>query len=233
MKRFITAVLATSAALAALSDSAPAATETNSPNAPTNFVVGQGDDSNGPNGANSYSDGSPPAQSFTAPYTFLLTSITVQGTGSNSTPRGTGVWDIEVGRLNGTGTTNGTTITPLDTETAPLIPADLPANTANYFTFTLANPVQLVAGGLYEYTIHTGNDDNFYFGFAGSTNDVYPGGAAFSNGTTQFQDGDVVANTSDFDRTFFLVPEPSTIAASLLGVGGLFAVSLRRRRALA
>ena len=205
---------------------------TQSVSAPTGATISQTDFSGSPSGSRGYSNNSgPPGETFTPSTAFTLTSVTVKGASSNNADNGDGTFDLQIGSVN----SSTGAITQLDFKTAPVV--NVAANTSNYVTLTLANPVSLSAGVLYKYTIFT-VATNFYFGFDVGTGDVYPGGMEFNNDSSTMGGGNPsTVNGNGFvnpqtgvDTMFYLVPEPSTVTlAAVAAAGG--ALLFRRRRA--
>ena len=225
----LTATLTTIASLVLLNCSVEAQVLTQTTTAPTtNVVISQADFSGGTHSNADYSNQPTPGQTFTAPSSFTMTDLTLKGASSNNSDNGDGNFHLQIGSLNA----NGTTITPLETESFAV--TNVAANTNNYFTFTLANSVAMTAGTVYTFSIYTAAN-NFYFGFANSQTDVYSGGTAFTNTNTGSFSNSVNA-TYAYDRTFFVegtgamtgTPEPGTVTVCVIAAGALL-LQLRRR----
>ena len=214
--------LAVLASLVLFNRAAEAQVLTQVATAPTDSIISQPDFSGGTHSNADYSNQPTPGQTFTAPVTFTMTSLTLKGAGSNNADNGDGNFNLQIGSVN----SDGTTITPLETESFAIF--GVADGTTNYFTFTLANSVVMTAGTVYAFSINT-VANNFYFGFANSTNDVYAGGTAFTNANA-FSFSNSINATYPYDRTFFVggVPEPSTVTLCVIAVGGLL-LQLRRR----
>jgi hypothetical protein len=183
------------------------------------------------NGGQDFTDNAgPPGQTFTATAaTPLLSAFTLKGFANTGASFGgnvnTGTWTVTVSRVDA-----GNILTRLDQESAS--PSAV-TNGSDYLTFTLATPVALTAGTQYAFDVFSSTG---YFGFAKSTSDVYPGGAAIQHGTTSrtAADGATIANPQAVDRTFFVnpaVPEPAAFALfAVPAAAGLLARRQRRRR---
>jgi hypothetical protein len=191
----------------------------------------------------------PAGQTFQVATTGTAYSVVVKARGDGASGwttgplpfDGTEQWQLQIGSVNG-----GGAITPIDTENFTGFVAG--ANITDYLTFNLANPVPMITGVNYEYTIsvdnaaHTGAP---WMGWAHSTGDALASGYAMNNdtsmvngsagfyggdgGTTPVMGGFAAPNPVSYDYAFAIlqVPEPTTVA--LLGLGGLALVAFRRR----
>jgi hypothetical protein len=171
-----------------------------------------------------------PGQTFTATSSGNLTAITVQGLEGAA---GLGYQsDTFVLYIDSVGS-DGTTLTPLgggdftfaDQSTAIDYSGD-------YLTFNLSSVISVTAGDEYAYSISGTN--NSYYGFSGSTGDVYGGGNAIvtnGNNISSITPATSINANLSYDRNFdahiSAVPEPSTWA---MLVGGLVVLAAWQRR---
>jgi hypothetical protein len=209
-----------------------AATITQSAIAPIGAIIAQPTSGGSLNGGQDYSNNTAPAQTFTTTSTgFTLdavTALTAGGYGqfTSATVFYINIEQVVAGKLK-----------VLDAETTQ---AFKPTTVGTYLTLTLGTPVALAANTQYAYSISTytpgpGANNYAYIGFAKSSTDVYAGGTALTDVTTDpgiVGNSDSTGNIQPDDRVFYLqaapvlVPEPASL--SILVVGGMM---LLRRKA--
>jgi hypothetical protein len=196
-----------------------------SPSAPASAAISQPDFSAAAfNGSQDFTDNAgPPGQTFTPAANLTLKNIVVKGFANTPASFGNfpASFTVTINQVN------GTTLTRLDQEMS--LPFT-PASGSEYLQFTFENPLSLTGGTQYAYDISTTAG---YFGFAKSSADVYPGGAAIQAGTVARTSttGEAITNTQAVDRTFYInavTPEPASF--SLIGIGALGLLARRRRR---
>jgi hypothetical protein len=211
------------------------ATISTSPTAPTSNILTSQLTDLGPgvqaNDRDYTDNGGPPGQTFTVPSAAMLTGVTILGRGDAGGGYNTsGNFHVQIATVDpATGA-----ITQLSREAAPA--TGVTANN-QYVTFTLANPVAVVPGTTYAWSVY--NEPGGWFGLAHGTGDDYAVGTAFTSATALGRAGNSDArrtfhgfanpNPGAYDYVFAVqgvVPEPAALA--LFGVAGV--LTMRRRR---
>jgi len=186
-------------------------------------------------------------QTFTVGANATLDSITIKGRGDSASSYTSGpnpftagtIWSIQIASVN----PSTDALTPLDVEqNSTYVPTGGGVNDSAFLTYTLGNPVSLVAGQEYAFNVYVndGTVGQSWFGLAHSTGAAYAGGSAENSDTSATSGtGPVNAygafadlNPNNYSYVFAAegaaVPEPSTLA--MMGMGGLSLLALLRRR---
>ena len=140
-----------------------------------------------------------PGQTFTPTSNLTLQAITVKGFGNS--PKSFGLVSLNRVTITISRVGEGGVLTQLAQESA----VGGFTKGGAYQTFILSRQIPLSAGTQYAYSIFT---EAGFYGFAKSTSDVYPGGAAMQQGKGMrtVADGAKIENLQGVDRTFFINP---------------------------
>lgn len=133
-----------------------------------------------------------------------LDSFTMKGNGDASTMNGGSPFTIQV--FSSSGTTWGSTVTLLDTETAD--PTPINNATGGYITFTLQNPIALTSGQAYGFDVYSGEGGATYLGFAQGANGVTTTGASAAANAQLFSDFSAIAAFGSGSKTFYINGTP-------------------------
>ena len=189
----------------------------------------------------------PAGQTFQVTTAGTANSVSIMGRGDSASSWTTGpqpflgneTWVIQLGSVNPV--TGAITVIDQETDTGF---ASAGPNISDFVNFDLANPVSLVPGVTYEWTVSVDNSAHSpWIGCAHSSGDAYAGGYAMNNdtsianpggangGATPVMGGYAAPNPGNYDYVFAVesVPEPTALA--LIGLGAFGLIAARRRSA--